>query len=192
VKKLSLLIICCCIAVFASAQTAANQTDAKNRKQGPWVEQVPSLRGEPGYSWEGIYKNGRKEGVWKKYSADGDVMAEETFKNGVLDGLCKYYYPNGKVSATGNMLSVDIDGQKDTIAVVDPVSGQETLTEVTRKGYSVKHGEWKVYDEDGVMMRETYERGELSNSVIGNRPKPQGTPLPHEAATGGKKKKGKE
>ncbi len=190
-KKISLLIICCCLAVFASAQTAANQTDAKKRKQGPWVEQVPPLRGEPGYSWEGIYKNDRKEGVWKKYSADGDVMAEETFKNGVLDGLCKYYYPNGKVSAVGNMLSVDIDGQKDTIVVVDPVSGQETLTEVTRKGYSVKHGEWKVYDEDGVMMRETYDRGELSNSEIGNRPKSQATPLPHEAATGGKKKKGK-
>lgn len=187
-----MLIICSCFALLAAAQTAANQTDARNRKQGPWVEQVPSIRGEPGYSWEGIYKNDRKEGVWKKYTTDGDVMAEETFKNGVLDGLCKYFYPNGKISAIGNMLSVDIEGQKDTVVVIDPVSGQETLTEVTRKGYSVKHGEWKVYDEDGMMMRETYNRGELSNSVMGNRPRSQAAPLPHEAAEAAKKKKGKD
>ncbi|MBO9153931.1 toxin-antitoxin system YwqK family antitoxin [Chitinophaga sp. GCM10012297] len=190
-KKLCFLIICSCFALLAAGQTTGNQTDAKNRKQGPWVEQVPSIRGEPGYTWEGIYKNDRKEGVWKKYTTDGDVMAEETFKNGVLDGLCKYFYPNGKISAIGNMLSVDIDGQKDTIVVIDPVSGQENLTEVTRKGYSVKHGEWKVYDEDGTMMRETYDKGELSNSVMGNRPRSQAAPLPHEAAEAAKKKKGK-
>ncbi|MGN6508485.1 MAG: toxin-antitoxin system YwqK family antitoxin [Chitinophaga sp.] len=187
-----MLIICAGFTMLAAAQTAANQTDAKGRKQGPWAEQVAPLRGEPGYTWEGIYNHGRKEGVWKKYSVDGDVMAEETFKFGVLDGLCKYYYPNGRISAVGNMLSVDIDGQKDTVVVVDPVSGQESLTEVTRKGYSVKHGEWKVYDEDGAMMRETYDRGELSSSVIGNRPRQQSAPLPHEAVPAGKKKRGRD
>lgn len=192
-KKFILLILCSFVTLFAAAQAGMNSVDAKNRKHGPWVEEVPSIRGEPGYSWEGVYKNGRKEGIWKKFNSNGDVMAEEMFKNGTLDGLCKYYYPDGKLSATGNMIAVDLEGQKDTVVVIDPVSGEETLTEVVRKGNSVKHGEWRVFDEDGSMMRETYERGELGTSVSGNRPRNAGTPLPHEQpAPGAKKKRGKE
>lgn len=190
-KKLISLILCSFVVLTAAAQSGMNSVDAQKRKQGPWVEQVPSLRGEPGYSWEGSYKNNRKEGVWKKYNVNGDVIAEETFKNGALDGLCKYYYPDGRLAATGVMLAVDLEGQKDTVTVVDPVSGEETLTEVTRKGHSVRHGEWRVYDEDGSMIRETYERGELSTSAAGNKPRNTNTPLPHEQQAG-KKKKGKE
>lgn len=192
VKKLISLIVCTIAVLTAAAQTGMNSVDAKKRKQGPWSEQIASVRGEPAYTWEGSYKNDRKEGIWKKYNANGDVIAEETFKNGVLDGLCKYYYPDGKPSATGNMLAVELEGQVDTVAVVDPVSGEETLTEVVRKGNSVKHGEWRVYDEDGSMVRETYERGELSTSAPGSRTR-TAAPLPHEQqAPGARKKKSKE
>ena len=191
-KKLISLIFCSFAVLTVAAQSGMNGVDAKKRRQGPWSEQVASVRGEPGYSWEGNYKNDRKEGIWKKYSINGDVIAEETFKNGVLDGLCKYYYPDGKLSASGNMLAVEIEGQVDTIMVVDPVTGDESLTEVVRKGNSVKHGEWRVFDEDGNMVRETYERGELSASAPGSRPR-QAAPLPHEQqAPGSKKKRGKE
>ncbi len=198
-KKLSWLILF--VAVMQSAvaqekrmkyvQEKTNAVDAKNRKQGPWIEQVESIRGEPGFSWEGVYKNDRKEGVWKKYAVSGDLLAEETYQNGALNGLCKYYFPDGKLNAAGNMMAVDIEGQKDTVVVVDPVTGAETLTEVVRKGNSVKQGEWKVYDEDGNMVRETYERGELSNTE--NSPRRQkAAPLPHEQQAGGRKKKGKD
>ena len=191
-KTLISLILCSFIALIAAAQPGGNSVDAKKRKQGPWVEQVEGVRGEPGYSWEGRYVNDRKEGVWKKYNANGDVIAEETFKHGALDGLCKYYYPDGKISAVGNMIAVDLEGQKDTVTVIDPVTSEENLVEVTRKGHSVKHGEWRVYDEDGSMMRETYERGELSTSAPAGRPR-TAAPLPHEQkAPGAKKKKGKE
>ncbi|MGX5816788.1 toxin-antitoxin system YwqK family antitoxin [Chitinophaga lutea] len=189
-KRLFISILCAGLAVSASAQDV-NKTDAKKRKQGPWVEQVESIRGEPGYSWEGVYKNDRKEGVWKKYTINGDLMAEETFLQGALQGLCKYYYPNGKISATGQMIAIDLEGQKDTVVTIDPVSGEESLMEVVRKGNSVRQGEWRLYDEDGNMVRETYERGELSSSAQVNRPR-NTAPLPHEAGAAGKKKKGKD
>lgn len=188
-KRTCLLIAMLCVVLIASAQEAANKTDSKKRKQGPWVEQVPSIRGEPGYSWEGIYKNDRKEGVWKKYTVNGDILAEETFKNGALDGPCKYFYPDGKISAVGMMLAIDIEGQKDTVIVIDPVTNEETFTEVVRKGNSVRHGEWRVYDEEGTMMRETYDRGELSNSVMGSQRRATQAPLPHEQQSGAKKKR---
>lgn len=110
-----MLITLLCAVLAVSAQQAANRTDDKKRKQGPWVEQVESIRGEPGYSWEGVYKNNKKEGIWRKYTVNGDLLAEETFRNGALDGMCKYFYPDGKISATGMMLAIDIEGQKDTV-----------------------------------------------------------------------------
>ncbi|MFD2887343.1 toxin-antitoxin system YwqK family antitoxin [Chitinophaga cymbidii] len=186
-KRTCLLIAFLCVVLSAVAQDKRLTSTA--RKNGPWVEQVPSIRGEPGYSWEGVYKNDRKEGVWKKYTVNGDLLAEETFKNGVLDGMCKYFYPNGKISATGMMLAIDIEGQKDTVIVIDPVTNEETFTEVVRKGNSVRHGEWRVYDEDGNMMRETYDRGELTNSVMGNQRRATQAPLPHEQQSGARKKR---
>lgn len=189
-KRTCLLITMLCAVLAVSAQQAANRTDDKKRKQGPWVEQVESIRGEPGYSWEGVYKNNKKEGIWRKYTVNGDLLAEETFRNGALDGICKYFYPDGKISATGMMLAIDIEGQKDTVIVIDPVTNEETFTEIVRKGNSVRHGEWRIYDEGGRMMRETYDRGEVTGSVISDPRRAKSAPLPHEQQSGpGKKKK---
>ena len=137
------------------AQVKSNQRDAQHRKQGYWVEVVGEVRGEPGYTWEGVYKNDRKEGVWKKTSAIGNLLAEETFKNNVLDGYCKYYYSNGKPSEEGAYMATEIDGQRDTIMIIDPVTNAETPTEIVRKGNSVRNGVWKLYDEEtGKMVKE--------------------------------------
>jgi hypothetical protein len=187
VKKIILIIIINCFVLFAHAQI--NKRDAKQRKQGPWSEQVAPLRGEPGYTWEGTYKNDRKEGAWKKYDMSGDLIAEETFHNGVLDGPCKYYYPNGKLSAAGSMLAMDIEGEIDTVLVIDPVTQEESRVEVVRKGNSVRQGEWRLYDEDGSMIKETYSHGEVTTAEKGNQRKANAAPLPHELQTGNKKRK---
>jgi len=193
VKKITILIIISCFTLLAQAQTqtAVNQKDAKQRKQGPWIEQVEPLRGEPGYSWEGSYKNDRKEGTWKKYDVSGDMIAEETFHNGVLNGPCKYYYPNGKLSAAGVMLATEIEGEVDTVVVIDPVTQEESRVEVVRMGNSVRNGEWRLYDEDGNMIKETYSRGEIVTAEKGAQRKSNVAPLPHELQqqTGNKKKK---
>jgi len=180
------------------AQAKINQRDAQNRKQGRWVEEVGELRGEPGYTWEGVYKNGRKEGVWKKTSAIGNLLAEETYKNNVLDGYCKYYFPNGKPSEEGAFLATEIEGQRDTIMIIDPVTNAETPTEIVRQGNSVRNGVWKLYDEEtGKMVKEYYKRGEtvtadeLGDSTETAAPAVKKAPLqlPHENA-GKHKKKG--
>ena len=189
-KKIILLAIVSCCVLFAQAQT--NQFDAKKRKQGPWIEQVEPLRGEPGYSWEGAYKNDRKEGIWKKYNVTGDLIAEETFRNGVLDGPCKYFYDNGKLSAAGVMLAMDIEGEVDTVLVIDPVTQEESRVEVVRKGNAVRNGEWRLYDEDGSMVKETYSRGEVVTAEKGNQRKGNAALLPHEQQAAADKKKKKQ
>jgi hypothetical protein len=174
----------------------AQQKAVPALKDGKYIEEYGELRGEPGYTWEGTYKNGRKEGIWVKTSTMGEILAEETFKNNVLDGLAKYYFPNGKLSAAGMFIATEIDGQRDTIRVIDPITGAETPTEIIRKGNSVKNGVWKMYDEEtGKMFQQYFKRGEeVAPEELGETPvtapvKPAGgqLQLPHEKSSGKKK-----
>ncbi|MEO9005284.1 MAG: hypothetical protein ABI288_11130, partial [Ginsengibacter sp.] len=68
-----------------------NAIDQKGLKQGKWVIHVDPLRGEPGYEAEGIFVNDGKEGTWRKYSLQGDLVALENYKKGDKDGLSQYF-----------------------------------------------------------------------------------------------------
>ncbi|SFD50369.1 MORN repeat variant [Chitinophaga sp. CF118] len=179
----------------AFAQEKTNQVDAQKHKQGPWSEQMPEIKGEPGYTWEGTYVNDLKEGLWKKYAESGGIIAEETFKHGVLNGHSRYFYSNGLVSAEGSFVAVDIDGQKDTYRVIDPITGEEKMEEIPRNANSVRNGVWKIYDEEGHMTKEYYKRGEPVSpeeldTLAPTTPVRKAPPafLPHQG-TGGKKNK---
>ncbi|MFB6457293.1 toxin-antitoxin system YwqK family antitoxin [Chitinophaga sp. Hz27] len=201
-----LLLVCMiqCFVLCAFAQQLEykvpkhNQKDEKGRKQGLWMEEVGEIRGEPGFTWEGVYKNDRKDGKWTKSTHSGILLAEETYKNNALNGYCKYFYPDGKKSAEGLIVSSEIPGQKDTIAVIDLETGNETMKEIVREGNPVRQGLWKVYDEEtGKMSKEYYRLGEIipaseagdNDSIpVSVAPKAPVSQLPHEAAAGGKKK----
>lgn len=42
-----------------------NRIDESNRKQGKWAIKIESLRGEPGYQENGVFKDDKKEGTWR-------------------------------------------------------------------------------------------------------------------------------
>ncbi|SEW38718.1 MORN repeat variant [Chitinophaga sp. YR573] len=179
----------------AFAQEKTNQVDAQKHKQGPWSEQMPEVKGEPGYTWEGNYVNDFKEGMWKKYAESGGIIAEETYKHGVLNGHCRYFYSNGLVSAEGSFIAVDIDGQKDTYRVIDPITGEERMEEIARTSNSLRNGIWKIYDEEGHVTKEYYKRGqpvspEELDTLAPSTPQKTAPVnfLPHQT-TGGKKSK---
>ncbi|MVT12460.1 toxin-antitoxin system YwqK family antitoxin [Chitinophaga tropicalis] len=137
-----------------------NRVDAQQRKQGEWQEEMPEVKGEPGYSWEGTYIDNLKEGVWKKYALSGGIIAEETFKRGILNGRCRYFYSNGMVSAEGSWQAVDLDERIESYRVIDPVTGEERFEEIKRTATALRTGIWKVYDEEGQMSKEYYKHGE--------------------------------
>ena len=66
---------------LVSAQTAANKTDANNKKQGFWEEKLPS-----GVS-KGAYINDLKEGCWTNYASDGKLIRIEHFNKGLREGI---------------------------------------------------------------------------------------------------------
>jgi antitoxin component YwqK of YwqJK toxin-antitoxin module len=141
-----------------------NAIDNNDMKQGKWVIHVEPLRGEPGFEEEGVFKNNNKEGVWRKYSLAGDIIAVEFYKLGGKDGLQQYYTYLGDLIREESWRGYDPDAPYDTIAVYG--EGNNEIMEykiVKAEQYSVKHGEWKYYDAGtGRLVKvEKYERGHL-------------------------------
>jgi antitoxin component YwqK of YwqJK toxin-antitoxin module len=58
---------------------------------------------------EGVYKTGRKEGVWKYFDIQGIIEKEETYKTDRLNGPVTTY-TLGKISVIENFLNGEKDG----------------------------------------------------------------------------------
>lgn len=157
---LSVLQLLCLLTYAQGFSIKMNKKDDQNRKQGEWSEDVAATRGEDGYTWEGTYIDDLKEGVWKKYATSGAIMAEETYKHNVLNGHARYFYNNGMVSAEGNFVAKDIDDTLESYRVIDPITQEEKFVEIKRNGNALRDGLWKIYDEEGNMVKEYYKRGE--------------------------------
>lgn len=123
-----------------------NCIDLKGVKQGPWLESYPELRGNPGYEEEGVYKNGLKEGVWRRFSLQGDIMAVENYKWGLLNGKSAYYSLMG-LEREESWWAIDPGKKFDTIDVPDLyVDGNYRTVVVPNEGRSMKHGTWNFYN----------------------------------------------
>ncbi len=99
-----ILIFLICFTSYSQTETyqgkPVNATDGSNLKQGAWVKFIAGDKTK--VSEEGIYKDGKKEGIWKEYYKNGNLKSEITFTNNKPDGYAKLYYENGKLSEEGN------------------------------------------------------------------------------------------
>lgn len=140
-----------------------NAIDQKGLKQGKWVISVPELRGEPGYDEEGIYKDGKKFGTWRRYNTTGDILAIENYRYGGKDGTQEYFSFLGDLQRQEQWRAYNPDAPYDTIPVYGTGSNEILSYKVVRaEQYSVPHGEWKYYDGTGRITKfEKYDRGHL-------------------------------
>ena len=125
-----------------------NRVDLGGKKQGPWVVQVPELRGERGYEEEGFYDNDQKEGMWRKFSLEGDMIAVESYHFGMKHGRSIYFTNAGEPLREESWKAIDPNYPYDTVDIRDV----EDPTRVIRKEIikvepmSYKHGKWVYYD----------------------------------------------
>ena len=140
-----------------------NATDKKGLKQGKWVVSVGELRGEPGYDEEGMYKDGKKTGPWRRYNSTGDILAIENYRFGGKDGVQQYFSFLGELQREEAWRAYNPDAPYDTIPVYGTGSNEILSYKVIRaEQYSVPHGEWKQYTPDGRQSKyEKYDRGHL-------------------------------
>jgi hypothetical protein len=152
--------------------------DKQDRKQGKWVNRVDELRGEPGFEEEGVYKDGKKEGTWRIFSLQGDLIGLEFFKWGNKNGTCQYFGINGTLLREESWISLNPNKLYDTLVIedVDHLDKYKTII-VKNEGVAIKDGVWKFYDPfTGTIARtETYEFGKLEKSQSGQRALPDST-----------------
>ncbi len=179
-----------------------NAIDKKDLKQGKWVIHVEELRGEPGYEEEGLFKNDKKEGIWRLYNLTGDIIGVENYKLGGKDGIQQYYTYLGDLYREEGWRGYNPDAPYDTIAVYGTGSNEIVEYKIVKaEQYSVKHGEWRYFDPTTgrLVKSEKYDRGFLEKpggqvapniTAIDKTKKPDKTPemLEWEKKNKGKKK----
>lgn len=142
-----------------------NRVDANGVKQGPWVVHVDDLRGERGYEEEGYFLNDKKEGTWRRFSLQGDLIAVENYRFGFKDGKNLYFNYQGDLLREENWRAIDPQSPYDTVAVYDVNDPTKIVkTEIIKvEPNSYKNGTWRFYDP----MRGTVESTE--QWVMGRR-----------------------
>ncbi|MDP3393593.1 hypothetical protein [Sediminibacterium sp.] len=144
-----------------------NCVDFNDLKQGRWIVTTPKLRGEPGFEAEGVFKNNRKEGLWRTFNLMGDLIAQENFKWGNKNGRCLYFTLAG-LAREESWRAVNPDKAYDTLDVVDPGNpNQYERIVVKNDGNSIKHGIWKTYspNKGALIETEEYIMGKLKADV---------------------------
>lgn len=155
-KYLSFLILLIATESFAQCKSymlgvngdTLNCVDQGGKKQGRWVIKVENLRGERGYEEEGMFLNDRREGTWRRYSLEGDMIAMENYRWGNKNGRNVYFTMMGEPLREETWKSVNPDDPYDTVAIYDINDPTKIVrTEVVKlEGYSLKHGTWKYFD----------------------------------------------
>ena len=125
-----------------------NCVDGKGLKQGKWVIKVEDLRGERGYEEEGAYVNDKREGTWRRFSLEGDMIAVENYRWGNKNGKNIYFTMMGEPLREEFWKSVNPNDPYDTVNVYDVNDPSKVVgTEVIKlEGYALKHGTWRFFD----------------------------------------------
>lgn len=80
----------------------------------------------------GILIEGKKEGIWRWYRTNGQLITKAEFKNGLKNGFFEDYFYNGQIGAKGNYKN------------------------------GVRHGLWQFYGSDGRLTgSQRYKDGNL-------------------------------
>ena len=157
--------------VIGVKRDTLNCTDYSNLKQGKWVINVAPKYGNPGYSEEGIFLNDQREGSWRRYSRQGDIMAIEDYKWGVKNGKSSYYTLNG-LEHEESWKATNPENPYDTIEVPDPKDPDKIYLQLVKVDAStVEHGTWNFYDpERGTQVKSmTFVLGQQVDPIT-NRP----------------------
>jgi hypothetical protein len=158
-----------------------NCTDAQGLRQGKWVVKYEQVRGEPGYEEEGQFVDGKKEGPWRQYSLQGDLVAIENYRWGHKHGPSQYFTSNGELVREESWRAVNPMNPYDTVEVADwdkdPLGLVTKLVVVKLEGSTVKHGPWKYYEPQTGIIKKTenwvlgsIDGGPKKDDLVGQAP----------------------
>ena len=145
-KKIALPILSLLmIGCFAANAQDLNRTDSQGRRQGKWVDYYANGQ----IRYDGQFKNNNCQGEFKYYDEQGNLKATNTYDKTGEKALNKTYAPNGTLIATGYYVNQKKNGEW---RYYSRENGVLILVEENRNGKA--HGSSKVYYETGVLMME--------------------------------------
>ena len=157
-----------------------NGLNKNGEKQGKWVIRTEEVRGEPGFEEEGEYNKGKKEGPWRVYNLNSDLIGMEFYKFGGKDGLQQYFTYLGDLIREEEWRGYNPDAPYDTIPVYGTGSNEIVNFKIVKaEQYSVKNGEWKYFEPGSgrLLKSEIYDHNRLvtpnSPAVVLTEDKPK-------------------
>lgn len=96
------------------------------------------------------YKNGEKDGLWKEYDENNQLITEGFYVNGKANGLMKWYW-DGNLVASGNMK----DDKRHGLWKICDYEMQSNCIEANFYE-DKKVGTWKVLHNNGKLAKEQY------------------------------------
>ncbi|MBQ9213926.1 MAG: toxin-antitoxin system YwqK family antitoxin [Bacteroidales bacterium] len=175
ISNIKLKVIVCLVVFlvdisFLSAQKndLINVVDSNMLKQGKWIYYYDTLHTLK-YS-EGMYVDGKKQGIWVEYYRNKNVKSEITYVNNIPSGFACLYYDNGNPSEQGTWNSYGWVGEYKLFYRNGKVArilnyDENTLRTGVQKYYSqsgklTMSGYWENGRAEG-FVREYYDNGTL-------------------------------
>jgi len=150
-------------------QEKINEKDKFNQKQGIWKTFYPDTfevdKGKRLHI-EGKYRNDMKDGYFKEYDAEGNLISTQKYKDGILEpepeelaklDIKREFYPDATEKFRGSFNK----GVAEGVHRFYDEKGKVANSKIFRKGILVGEG---IYDEEGIkqgLWKEYYETGEL-------------------------------
>lgn len=149
---------------YVAGRERINRKDKFNQKQGLWRYFYPTMVTKE----EGRFKNDKKDGYWKTYDEEGNLLETLKYENGILipdpEELAKLdikreYHPNAQVKSVGSYNK----GLKEGVHREFSMDGKVTAAKIYSKGKVTGEG---IVDAEGRRQgpwKEFYETGELKS-----------------------------
>ncbi|MBL4585520.1 MAG: hypothetical protein JKX84_00475 [Flavobacteriales bacterium] len=147
---------------YIGSRERINRKDKFNQKQGLWREFYEDRK----VKVEGRYKNGKRNGYFKTYDTDGNLLETLKYVDGILipnpEELAKLdikreYHPNAQVKSVGSYSK----GIKEGVHRIYTMDGKVESAKIYLKGKMIGNG---IVDPEGRrqgVWKEYYDTGEL-------------------------------
>ncbi|MBN2812978.1 MAG: toxin-antitoxin system YwqK family antitoxin [Bacteroidales bacterium] len=125
-----------CATAIAQSDTVFNQTDARNLKQGHWKKYYPNGN----LMYKGYFTDNKPVGEMRRYFESGALRAVLYYHAGSEYSSARLYYENGNLAATGNYFHTQKDSTWVYYSFYEKVkTAEETFQQGKRHGMMINY-----------------------------------------------------
>jgi antitoxin component YwqK of YwqJK toxin-antitoxin module len=153
---LSALFLGIAIPAYSQSDTLFNQVDAKGQKQGYWKKYYPNGN----LIYKGFFKDNKPEGEMRRYYESGAIKIVMLFDSGKDCARSTLYYESGDIAARGNYIGTVKDSTWEYYSYYDhSVKARETYDKGNKNGIAYH------YFPDGTISEKLEWKENMKNGV---------------------------